>query len=305
MKRVIGISFIILSVILFSCQNDKVETIKDSVAIEKSAQITLTEVQLEAVTTTSDYEVEFYANAEELLTRWWRIGKKWNWTHKLRYLANQCPEVTVEEGSNDGYPKVITLNYGDGTVLKDEKVLSGIIIIEISGPRKRASFTRLVTYQNFSIDTIKIAGTSLIKINRETETFRDYTSDLTFTINNEKVITRSSKRNWTWVEGMETTEDQTDDVVHINGVVNAESGTDTYKKEIVEPLVRLGDCRFIVKGKVEVTLNGDLISTIDYGDGDCDEIAMMTTADGETIEVDLSKMKKKENKENGKQQRKG
>jgi len=295
MKRIIGISLIILTVGLFSCNNDKVDLAQDDALLEKSAQITLTEVQLEAVATASEYEVEFYANAEEMLTRWMRMGLRWKWTNKLRYMADQCPDVNIVEGENEGYPKVIKLNYGDGTVLKNEKVLSGVIIIEISGPRKSGSFTRMVTYENFSVDTIQVAGTSLITVNKGNETFRNYTTDLTFTINNETVITRSSVRTWTWIEGMETTEDQTDDVIRIEGSVSASSGTDTYKKEIVEPLVRLGNCRFIVSGTVTITLNV-LTSTLNYGEGECDEVATMTNSAGETAEVDLTKCKMKENR---------
>jgi hypothetical protein len=156
----------------------------------------------------------------------------------------------------------------------------------------------MVSYENFAIDTVQIAGTSLITINKENESFRNCTSDLTFTIKGEVVdivVTRSSNRTWTWMEGMETTEDQTDDVIYIEGVVNAATGTDTYKKEIVDPLVRTGACRFIVKGIVEVTLNGTLVSSLNYGDGECDDVAAMTNADGETVEVDLAKCKRKDN----------
>lgn len=296
MKRIIGISFILLTVLFFSCQNDKVELTQDEALLEKSAEITLTEVKLEAVATASDYEIEFYANAEEVLSGWCRMGKKWKWTNKLHYLANQCPDVTVVEGDKDGYPKVITLNYGDSTVLKNEKVLSGIIVIEISGPRNSTSYTRRITYDNFSVDTIQIAGTSLISVEKENETFRNCTSDLTFTINNETLITRTANRVWTWIEGMETTEDQTDDVIHIDGSVTATSGSDTYKKEIIEPLVRLGDCHYIVSGIVTITLNGVLISTLNYGDGECDDVATMTASDGTTSEVDLGRCKMKENR---------
>lgn len=305
MKKIIGSLGILLSVVLFSCNNDKVDLLQDNAALEKSAQITLSELNLEAVATASEYEVEFYGNAEEMLTRWGKMGKKWNWTGKLRYMTNHCPDVSIVEGENDGYPRIVTLNYGDGTILKNEKVLSGTIVIEISGPRSSASFTRMVTYQNFTVDSIQIAGTSLIEINRENETFRNNTSDLTFTINGESVVTRSSNRTWTWVAGMETTEDQTDDVIHIEGVVDATSGTDSYKKEIIEPLVRLGDCRYIVSGTVKVTLNGDLISTLNYGDGECDEVATFTNSDGETVEVDLANCKMKGNQGQNKNNKKG
>lgn len=305
MKKIIGISFILLSVVLYSCNNDKIDVAEDSTLSEKSAEITLSEVNLEAATTASEYEVEFYANAEDILSQWWRIGKRWEWTNKMHYMSRQCPNVTIAEGETDDYPKTITLDYGDSTVLKNGKVLSGIIVIEISAPRNSASYTRMVTYNNFGIDTLTIVGTSLITIDRENTAFRNFKSDLTITLDNGNVITRSSERTWTWIEGLETTDDQTDDVIHITGEVSATSGLDSYKKEIVNPLVRIGDCRFIVEGVVEITLNGTLISTLNYGDGECDEIATMTNSEGETIEVDLFNCKMKGNQNQYKKQYQG
>ncbi len=297
MRKIIGISLIFLSVVLFSCNNDKINVADDTTLAEKSAEITLSEASLEAATTASEYEVEFYANAEELLSKWWRIGKRWEWTSKTHYMSRNCPDVTVVEGETDGYPKTITLDYGDSTVLKNDKVLSGSIVIEISAPRSSASYTRMVTYNNFGIDTMTIAGSSLITVARENETYRNYKSDLTITLDNGNVITRSSERTWTWIEGLATTEDQTDDVINIDGVVTASnSNGDSYKKEITDPLVRMGDCRYIVAGIVEVTLNDQLVSTFDYGDGTCDEVATMTTVGSDPVEVDLSTCKKKGHK---------
>lgn len=297
MKRIIGISFIVLGALLFSCQNDKVDTTVDDFSAEKSAQITLNETQLEAVAAEPEYEVEFYANAEATLTRWWKMGKMWRWTNKLRYKTNQCPDVSIVEGEDDGYPKTITLNYGDSTVLRNEKVLSGIIVIEISAPKKSGNFTRLVTYDDFNVDSVQIIGTSLITVDKENEAFRYYQSDFTFTTNGESVVNRSSNRTWTWIEGLETTDDQSDDVIQIEGIVTAiNSENDTYKKEITNPLIRKKDCRYIVEGTVVITLNESVISTLDYGDGDCDAVAIMTPAEGDTVEVDLEKHKMKRKK---------
>lgn len=296
MKRIFGISLILLTGFLFSCQNDKISVTTDEELVEKSAVISLTEANLEAIATTADYEVEFYANAEEHLTRMMHWGKKWMWTNKLHYMANHCPNVTIETGDNNGYPKTVKLDYGEGTEMKNDKVLKGIIIVEISGPRNSESYTRKITYDNFAVDTVQIGGTALIEVNKANETFRSYSSDLTFTITGtvvQNVITRSSNRNWTWIEGMTTTDDQTDDVIHIDGEVNASNGTDTYKKEIIEPLVRVGDCKFIVQGIVKITVN-TAITTLNYGEGECDSVAILTNADGTTSEVDLAKYKRKE-----------
>lgn len=293
MKKIIGISVFILAICLFSCQNEKVADIPVDDMSEKSAQMSLTELKLENATMETEYEVEFYANAEEMLTRWWKLGKAWTWSHKLRYKINQCPLVTIEQGENNGYPKKITLDYGDGTVLKNEKVLRGIIVVEISAPKKSKDYARLVTYTDFGVDTILINGISEVTVDKSEETFRNFESDFTYKLNEESTIVRTSKRTWMWQEGLETMDDQTDDIIQIEGVVIATNSTnDTYKKEIVDPLIRLGDCRFIVDGTVEMSLNGVVFNTMDYGNGDCNATAIMTT-DSETVEIDLTKFKRK------------
>jgi hypothetical protein len=148
-----------------------------------------------------------------------------------------------------------------------------------------------VVYTNFGVDSLTVNGNSLVARNRAEDEFRTITTDMAFTLADGEVINRSSERVWEWLEGMDTDEDQTDDVIQITGVVNAEnSDGDTYKKEIVEPLIRLGDCRFIVKGVVEIWLNETLISSLDYGNGDCNNMAILTK-DGETLEIDLEKRK--------------
>ncbi len=291
MKRIIGISFILLSAFLFSCQSDKTEiAATEDVLFEKAAQITLTEVQLEAVTTESQYEVEFYANAENTLTRWWKMGKPWKWNGKLRYKINQCPDITIEEENEGGYPKTITLNYGDSTVLNNGKVLSGIIIIEVSAPKKSQDYTRAVTYSNFGVDSLLINGTSSVVTDKLDEMFKQVTGNFIITLANGSVIERSSERIWQWTEGMDTEEDQSDDVIKITGFVNAEMNGENYRKEIISSLKRVGDCRFIVEGIVSITLNNSVLCVIDYGDGTCDEFATMTK-DGETVEINLAERK--------------
>lgn len=290
MKRIIGLFLFLLGIGLFSCQKENNNLNNDELSIEKSAEITLAELNLESVTTALEYEAAFYANAEATLTRWWNVGKVWRWTNKLRYRVNECPDVSIE--SEDGaYPKTITLNYGDGTTLENGHVLSGVIVIEISGPRASETYSREVVYTDFGVDSLTVNGSSLVARNRAEDEFRTFTTDMAFTLADGKVINRSSERVWEWLEGMDTDEDQTDDVIQITGVVNAEnSDGDTYKKEIVEPLIRLGDCRFIVQGVVEIWLNETLISSMDYGNGECNNMAILTK-DGETLEIDLAKRK--------------
>ena len=140
MKRIIGISMLFIAAVLFSCQKENIDTPTQDGLSEKAAQITENEVQLEAVSTETEYEVEFYANAEQLLTRWVHLGKWWIGNGRLRYMEHHCPDVTIDAEGEDTYPKTITLDYGDSTVLRNGKVLSGQIIIEISAPRSSQDY---------------------------------------------------------------------------------------------------------------------------------------------------------------------
>ena len=287
MKKWIGFTGMILAIAFFSCQNENLEMVDDGTLTEKSAQITMTEAEVENAEMEIEYEVDFYANAELGLTHWLGMGKHWKWSNSLRYKFNNCPGIRLDV-SEGGYPKTITLDYGDSTVLHSGKVLSGVIVIEISGPRGSEDYTRLVTYTDFGVDSLLINGTSQVTFDREEDVFRTFTSDITFTLADESTIHRTSVREWEWIEGLDTEMEQTDDVIQITGYTNAEtSGGDVYVKEITEPLIRVRDCRFIVQGVVDITLNGELISSLDYGDGECDNIAILTK-DGETYEINLS-----------------
>lgn len=294
MKKMIGFLVFMMAIAFMSCQSEKVDDPVDEEMSEKSAQISLTEVNLEAATNEVEYEVEFYANAEEIISNWWKVGKTWRWTNHLRYQLNHCPAVSIENGEDDGYPKIITLDYGDSTELKNGKILSGVIEIEISARRSSKDYKRMVSYTDFGVDSLLFNGSSLVTVDKVDEMIRSFKSDITVNLaDGINTIQRTSERTWTWVEGLDTREDQTDDKIEITGVVNAmHSKWGTYKKEIVEPLIRIKDCRYIVSGIVQIWINTTLISSLDYGDGECNGFAILTK-EGDTYEVDLSKRKMK------------
>ncbi|MCK3683013.1 hypothetical protein [Maribellus sp. YY47] len=295
MKRIIGLSVFALAMVMFACNNEEVDTpsVNDELLSEKSAQVTLNEVKVEAATTESEYEVEFFANMEGQLSRWYRFGHHFQWNPKLRYTASHCPNIAIASEGNDEYPKTITLDYGDSTLLRNGKVLSGVIEIYFSAPRYSQDFEKTVTYNNFSVDSITINGFSTIIIDKVDTLFRQHTSDLTFTLADGTVIERSSERVWQWLAGMDTEDDQSDDVFIITGGASAtmtkDGVSDTYSKEIINPLKKIYDCRYIVEGTISITLNGTVVSTLDYGDGECDDIATMTDSEGNVREIDLAR----------------
>lgn len=296
MKRIIGLLTIVFLAALYSCNNEKVNIPELSEDLTlKSAEISLTEVQVEAATTESEYEVEFFSNAETMLTNWWKIGKHFKWNSKLRYRINHAPNVTIESGDEDGYPKTITLDYGDSTVLRNGKVLSGEIVIEISAHRRSKDYERTITYNDFGVNDLTVNGFSSIEMDKLDSTFRKIESNLEFNVADTMTIARESERVWQWFEGMDTEDDQTDDVIIITGKTEATLSKDgetyEYKREITTPLKKIDDCKFIVEGVVTVSYDGSLLCTIDYGDGTCDEFAIKTDADGVETEINLAEGK--------------
>ena len=264
MKRIIGFALVVLTLGLFSCNSTNEENIDipdlGEELTEKSAKITASEVTVEAATAETDYEVEFYANAELMLTRWWRMGKHFAWNQGLRYHTNHCPEVEITEGETDGYPKTITLDYGDSTVLRNGKVLSGVIEIYITAPRYTQEYSRQVTYMNFGVDSLLVNGTAEVEIDKVDTMFRKIESNLTYILADSTVVNRSSERVWQWIAGLDTEDDQRDDVVIISGGVEAtitwtDGTSQSYTKEITTSLKRMAYCRYMVEGVVEVYID--------------------------------------------------
>ena len=63
-------------------------------------------------------------------------------------------------------------------------------------------------------------------------------------------------------------------------------GEGKYEKIITKPLVKTDDCKYIVEGTIEYLLDGETVVIIDYGNGECDNIATKTV-DGKTYEFEL------------------
>ena len=68
-----------------------------------------------------------------------------------------------------------------------------------------------------------------------------------------------------------------------------------YKRNIIKPLVRIVGCDYIVEGKIEYIKDGKVAATVDFGDGECDNIATKTV-DGVDKEIKLNKKDKKRKK---------
>jgi len=199
---------------------------------------------------------------------------------------NDCMTRTVETPEDADYPKTITIEYdGDCNSGLFGVVKSGKIIITLTGPPFEEGSERIVTFENFTVNGNLIEGTKTFTYEGHGQ-FHCVLEHGKITTPEGDVIIRESTRTRTLVEGGDT-EDRSDDVYEITGVVTGETSDGTsYKKEIVEPLVVSHSCFWITQGVI-VTTMGDASVTTDFGDGTCDNIMTRMDEDGNVEELTM------------------
>ena len=85
------------------------------------------------------------------------------------------------------------------------------------------------------------------------------------------------------------------EVDYINIRSSKTDSAKTYTKKILIPLEKIDGCDYVVKGKIEYIKDGAVVATVDFGDGECDNIATKTV-DGADKEIKLNKKGKKHKK---------
>jgi hypothetical protein len=295
---------------LASC--DKNENIIDDMPMAEvdlkstTESVVTTEASLDDVVEAAEYEIDLFTGTNDVAETIameqsgaiLKSGDEDKKHYRWRYKFGKCPDIHIvkEEG---GWPRTITLNYGEGTELENGRVIAGIIEIYQTAPRRVNEATRTVTFKDFSVDAVAIAGTS-VKTFLKDEFKVNIERDMTFTLEDGTTINREAQRTRTWTEGMDTPFDHSDDIFQIEGFVNCEdSDGNVYRRDITSPLIKKGGCRWIVAGEVSLSKNGVEFATVNYGDMECDRVATMTTAEGsKEFKIGERKREKRQDDEN-------
>jgi len=184
--------------------------------------------------------------------------------------------------------KEITLDFGDGCEVNG-KFLAGIMIITFEPNPDAAQREVTTVFDNFTINQRTING---IK-NRLWQASNDngnpqHTITVDITVNwltVDYILHRTGTKVRERVEGEQGI--WTTYVFNITGEwTNAFGNGNTYSWETLTPLVKEAICYFFVSGNVSIE-RPNVSGVIDYGDGDCDNLAIFTTSDGEVIEISL------------------
>lgn len=207
-----------------------------------------------------------------------------------------CKVITVEQPDGAFWPRVVTIDYGEGCTV-GKRTRKGKIIITVSGPMWQQGSVRVVTLEDFFVNDHKIEGVRTVT-NQGRHQEGVYSGKIYFsvTLDSGKVITpdnliltKQVNRTRTFVEGEETKWDTRDDIWYIEGIANGVNRNgNAFTREITSPLWKEIGCRFITQGSVLISSEGRPDAILDYGEGECDPIAKVTVGE-ETREINLRK----------------
>lgn len=262
-----GVAFIMFA----ACQKDNqvVDTGNDTVSLVEN-QVMVTELMEDIIE-----DVEF---TSEMI-----FGE-------LKGDFEDCRTVTVEPRDRTTWPKTITIDFGtEGCTVREGITKKGKIIIVQSARQNAETWEKVISFDNYFINDNQIEGTHTVSFH-----IRSGHPVWTTTITGGKVTTpdgvirtREATHKRIQTRGLETQRDRSDDAFQLTG--NA-SGTHkngkTFTWTITEPLVISNDCRWIRKGIKEISLEGQSLIMLNFGDGTCDDKASLTQ-DGETREITL------------------
>lgn len=216
-----------------------------------------------------------------------------------RLCAGVVVTLTLDGASTLDHPKgTIVLDFGDGCTDPRGNTRTGKIHIAFDGRRFTSGSTVVVTFENYSINEIKLEGTrTLTNVTGSSEDVPKFQIELV-----------GGKA--TWPDGTDATREHcfvrswnrgnkeilSDDVLTVTQCADAEvaaSGTNRkgveYTMTIEQPLVYNRSCAYRIpvsgiKKFVEVSTGKEVV--IDYGNGECDRIITITVnGNSRTIEA--------------------
>ncbi len=192
--------------------------------------------------------------------------------------GNSCATVTLNNSDPDTYPKIMTLDFGTGCTGFDGLTRKGKIIATLSGRIRTAGTSITITFDNYSVNDFKLEGEFSIT-NNSGNTGLSFTTQTT----NGKLTypggtlyyTHSGNHTLTQTAGAGTPSFLDDSFSLTGSGTTTSSLGNSLTVNITTPLVKKATCANVVSGVEQFTYN-NINGTLDFGDGSCDNIALLT-----------------------------
>ncbi len=192
--------------------------------------------------------------------------------------ANGSRTIVVDKTDSVTFPKTITITFNNWIGPRGH-IKNGKVITVISNKRRIAGSVVTTTFENFTIDSLKIEGT-YATTNLGNYAWNHSLVGGKITDKNNLTFTHEFTRTRTKVDGMNT-KMVADDVFLIEGSGKGTSRNGVeYSTTILTPLNVATICPWIRAGVIKITRTGKADTTINYGDeANCDNQAVVTVGD--------------------------
>lgn len=197
-----------------------------------------------------------------------------------------CADISED---NSDFPKIITVNFGDGCTGPGGYTRAGIMYIHLTAPFEETGSVRTVTFEDFSINGVEITGsriTTNLGPNTDGQPVFSRVVDTQITHSNG-TYHRNFTSEITWLSGYQTSECGDNDWKLTGSGSNTRSNGTVVTRTITSALYHYHTCNFITQGSVQISAPNGTMS-IDYGNGTCDDLATVTGPNGNTITVNLN-----------------
>lgn len=274
MKMKILILSVLLSVVFYSCTKDsetenKVMTAEDA---KVNARLDIAGSDISAI-------VEDQLKPEDGITL--KTTQQTAFTPSCANIT-RVPDYGTTITPGKTITKTITFDPINGCTLPNGNILKGKIIISFVYQPSATSHTINYQFDNFYHNGVKIVGNKTFTISWGTSTANPNTHaivvmsmDFTATFPSGNVYHRIGSRT-TEIIGGQNTPEYNDNVYSVTGQWTTNSTTSGWSmtSTITSPLILKLNCSNIVKGIVQ--FQGYGTSTLDFGNGNCDNIAIFT-----------------------------
>jgi len=205
-----------------------------------------------------------------------------------RIFLGDCATVTLDTTVDI---RTIIIDFGDENCLcNDGRYRRGKILVSFTGRYWHTGTVITTGFDNYFVNDNQVDGTKVVTNMGPNDSghpvFNIDVTGVIYLANNGGTLSWNSERIREMIEGYDTRRIR-DDVYLITGTANGirPNGT-TWETEIVNPLRKELNCRYIVSGTVNITPQGLSTRVLDFGDGECDNIATITI-DGVTYTIFL------------------
>ncbi len=186
-----------------------------------------------------------------------------------------CATVTLDTTAT---PRELIIDFGEENCLcRDGRYRRGKIIVTFTGRYRMPGTVITYGFDEYHVNDNQVDGTKVITNMGPNQNNNLYYNievvGVIYRANNGGTLSWNSSRVREWIQGVFTFT-RWDDIYLITGTADGiRPNGQTWEREIINPLRVDLSCRWIVSGTMEIQPEGLPLRILDYGAGECDNIA--------------------------------